>query len=234
MVKKVAICGCVPHWEKAPFDDETFEVWFQYNDRMPRWNRMFELHPHDKVRHATHRPLWLWMAAQDGSRPIYMKEPHPDIKGSVRFPREKLVAEFGTWFFTGTAHWELAMAIQEGYEVIGLYGIDYGSDDERRKQRDGIRHFIQIARDRGIEVVAPAESLILNPGYLYAMDDNEWLLSGVEHQMADVDRVRAEIMQQQKLLDLQMMNANGARKTLQHALDNWFDRGAAIAKVEEA
>jgi hypothetical protein len=60
--------------------------------------------------------------------------------------------------------WIMAHAIMQKPEKIGIWGVDPAGP-----QRTEVQHFVQVARDRGIEVIAP-EDTILNPPRLYALE----------------------------------------------------------------
>jgi hypothetical protein len=60
--------------------------------------------------------------------------------------------------------WIMAYAITCNPETIGIWGVDPSG-----QQRLEIQHFVQMALDRGIEVVAPEET-ILEPRRLYGLE----------------------------------------------------------------
>lgn len=158
---KIAIVGSHPEtWHLAPFDDPTWTIWAfsrrNYN-KLPRCDLWFELHsPKCFPSYEINIPGYVdWLT----SNPKRMTHPI--------FPKDALVERFGPYFFTdGQAPWMLAYAITQEPEKIGIWGIEAAGPYQA--QRSEIRHFVQVARDQGIEVTAPAESELLEPKPIYA------------------------------------------------------------------
>ena len=221
--KNIAILGCVNHREQAPFDDPNWEIWFQHDFNLQRWDRCFEVHDLNMIRHGATKPIWDWMVQQDGTRPIYVwPKVCSEIKGSVVYPRDEMVREFGAHCFDSTVAWMMALAILMKPKIIGLYGIDFASDAEYREQKPGVRALMFEARKRGIDVVGPAESEMMVPPYLYAIDDNAWIKAKIERLKLEQETKLAEIRDKQKALDFQALMINGTINTLNHQKGNWF------------
>lgn len=168
--KKVAIVGGGPSRRKAPFDDPSWEIWAFSSRRWryPRVDRWFELHAMTDLRQqlATYRPgrrSWRgYMRMLKQMRcPVYMQQPHPDIPTSVRFPVELVLERFGRCF-TSTVSYLVALAIIEGYDCIGLWGIDVRRG-EYLKQRPALKYLLSVAKNQGIRVVLPPESPLYIP-----------------------------------------------------------------------
>ena len=85
--------------------------------------------------------------------PVYMQKRFKYIPRSVPFPKDKLVAEFGRCF-TSTASFLVALAIVEGYKVIGLWGINPTGSDYAR-QRPALEYVLSVAHQRGIRLRFP-------------------------------------------------------------------------------
>lgn len=160
---KIAIVGCKPDtWTKVPELGTEWEIWrFSRRNykKPPKAHRWFELH----------KPRMLDVF--DRQLPGYKQF---CIEGGAvlqhHFPMERLLGEFGPYFFSGgQAPWLMAYAITLNPQTIGLWGIDPGGD--YKPQRSEVQHFVQIARDRGIEVIAP-EDKILEPRPLYGWELN--------------------------------------------------------------
>ena len=158
---KIAIVGAKPDtWEKVPQLGPEWEIW-RYSRRNfrkpPKPHRWFELH-NPKL-----------FKQYDLSCPGYSQwliENHAVTQHS--FPKDRLIDEFGPYFFCGgQAPWIMAYAIMLNPETIGLWGIDPTGD--YKPQKSEVQHFIQVAHDRGIEVIAP-EDKILEPRKLYAWE----------------------------------------------------------------
>ena len=160
---KIAIVGSKPDtWEKVPELGHEWEIWrfsrANYH-KPPKPHRWFELH--DKK----------WFAYYEVACPGYVQflaDSHAVTQKA--FPFQRILDEFGPYFFSGgQAPWIMAYAITLDPETIGLWGIDPKGD--YKPQRSEVQHFIQVARDRGIEVIAP-EDEILKPRRLYGFESD--------------------------------------------------------------
>lgn len=178
--KKVALCGFADSWKLAPFDDPTVEIWglnelWKY---VSRWDRWFELHDADTLG-VTNRNLTEgevkrhleWLTAQPAGKQIYMQPQFCDgrFAAAVHYPLERLSAKYGR-YFTSTIGYMLALAIDEGYDWIGCYGIDLASDVEYEQQRPNAEYFIGLARGMGKTVEIAATSALCRAGHLYGYE----------------------------------------------------------------
>lgn len=154
---------------QAPYQDDTWDIWGlnQLWQQIPRWSLWFDLHPRYMIdRHPQHVA---WMQQQQ--QPILMQQHYADIPSSVPFPKQELVTHFGD-YFTSTIAWMLALAIAQGYQQIGVWGVDMLGDGEYEYQRACCDYLIGYARGQGIAVhVADDSALCKGPG-LYGY---EWL-----------------------------------------------------------
>lgn len=167
---KVAIVGGGPTRKKAPYKDKSWDIWAfsSTHDRYPRITRWFEIHALADLKQqlATkkrgRRTYPNYMRFMRRLRcPVYMQRRHRSIPCSVPFPKQKVLKAFGRCF-TSTASYLIALAILEGYKVIGLWGIDLkGSSYDR--QRPAIEYLLGVAVKRGIRVVIPRGSKIRVP-----------------------------------------------------------------------
>lgn len=161
-LRKVAIVGGGPTRRRAPFSDPSWEIWAFSSRRWrpPRVTRWFEIHhPVDlrqqlatrKKGRRTYRGYMRFLRRLDC--PVYMYKARPSIPRSVEFPVKPLVEEFGRCF-TSTASYLIALAIHEGFDVIGLWGVDMRGKKYVR-QRPAVRYLLAVARQRGIKVKLP-------------------------------------------------------------------------------
>lgn len=158
---KIAIVGSHPEtWELAPFNDKSWTIWgFSRKNyaKLTRCDVWFELHhPRNYHSYEVNCPGYVdWLNDQ----------PSAMLHGD--YPWGHILNEFGPYFFQhGQVPWLLALAITYGPSEIGLWGIEGAL--AYQPQRPEILHFVQVARDEGILVTAPAESELLDPNPLYA------------------------------------------------------------------
>jgi hypothetical protein len=160
---KIAIVGSHPlTWEQAPVDDASWTIWaFSRRNygKLKRCDLWFELHHENNFRSydidCKGYTAWLMACPQRMTR--------------TTFPHRLLLERFGPYFFSkGQISWMMAYAILQEPETIGLFGIE--CEGNYAPQKAEIHHFVQVARDLGIEVIAAAspEIKILEPNQLYA------------------------------------------------------------------
>lgn len=184
MPRRVAILGFAPGYKEAPFDDPQTEIWglnelYKY---VPRWDRWFEIHGTDVLGETKREPTnaeaqrhLAWLRQQPaGAKPIYMNpaviaDRGAELPAAVPFPLERLIARFGR-YFTSTIACMLALAIDEGFDEIGLYGIDLSSDKEYLEQRPCAEYFLGLARGMGRQVVIASSSALLKSDALYGFE----------------------------------------------------------------
>jgi hypothetical protein len=107
---------------------------------------------------------------------VYISHPDPRLPSAVIYPREEVYAFFGTergplpfmdTYMQSSVSYMLAMAIMQNPDQIGLWGIDMAAADEYGQQRPGCQHFFNEAFKRGIEIIAPPQSDIMEALPLY-------------------------------------------------------------------
>ena len=144
--KKVAILGKLDTKYKAPFDDESFDIWCfnKHEDEalIPRVDVWFDIHNE-------------------------MVKPDADINRG-NFPIKELHEMLGGNYFNNTVSYLIAYAIFKGYKEIYLYGMRFYTDSEQRKLNyQNVRELIFFAKGRGIKVCAPYDEIMLEQYELY-------------------------------------------------------------------
>lgn len=172
---KIAIIGTAPSSRSlAPYNDPTWTIWACSPGNMnivPRVDAWFEIHsnllwPENQNYGA---PYVEWLKKQ--TFPIYMQD-QSLVPQALTYPAEEMVREFGRYFFTSSFAWMMALAIMQGAKEIALFGVDMASKDEYILQRSGGHYFIQEAAKRGIRVILPKESDLMQPPALYGYSDS--------------------------------------------------------------
>lgn len=181
--KKFAIVGFAESSRHlAPFDDDEWDIaaMNQLYRHIPRADFWYEMHRRedflaDQVP-GTDYLAWL----KTCEIPIYMVDHFDDIPNSVRFPIEDAVKMFGDYFYS-TISYMIALAIMQGYEEIGIWGVDLSHDSEYEYQKPSAEYLLGVAIGRGISVRLPGQSALLKGMYRYGyepMPDNkdiQWL-----------------------------------------------------------
>lgn len=147
MNKKVAILGKLHTKFKAPFDDNSWDIWgFNYHKIMPqRYSLWFDIHA-------------------NGYNPI------ANITRK-NFPFKEVENLVGGQYFNNSVSYLIGYAILKDYKEIALYGIRFLRDaDERRGgQYSNVRELLFFAKGRGIKISAPYDSILLNQYPLYGV-----------------------------------------------------------------
>lgn len=91
-----------------------------------------------------------WMKAQE--RPIYLRDVHPDIPTSERYPIEAIQTRFPDAPFGCTDDYLIAFAITAGYDHIVLNGIGTTDDPLFQYLHRSLWYWIGFARGLGVTV----------------------------------------------------------------------------------
>lgn len=238
---KVAIIGFTQHSLKAPWLDETWELWGlndlyhifdAHNPEIWKTDRVrwFQLHQEDAGTSAfatgARDPEHVqWLEA--GHCPIYMWQPKPRYPTSVAYPMLQMLDAFPRKYFNNSISWELALAIAEGFQTIGLFGVDMALDgvhgeSEYSWQRPSVEYFVGIAEGRGIEVVIPEESEILKCGYLYGWDNPSVLRAKMLSRLQQLEAQEVEATNQYEAMKRQLHEVRGAKHDVAWVLRNYL------------
>lgn len=188
--------GTASSGAKAPFEDESWEIWgvssrAKYVTRADRWFELHRLDGEDKEWAGKWREA-VKVFIKD--TPLYMIYPEPELaKNIIQYPHEKITARFGTRFLTSTFSWMMAIAIDElrplnGTPVegkIAIYGVDMEYGSEYAQQRAGFHHFIDLARFAGISVSNLVASGMAYEPVPYPMWQDDPLLSKLELRISE-------------------------------------------------
>ena len=232
--KKVSIVGFAPSWVETPFNDPEMEFWClneMYKlfatklDLNPKASRWFEIHSRNSP--SKNKPEHIkWL--QECKIPLYMWEHYDDMPNSIPFPKERLVEEFETNYFTNTISWMVAFAISEGFEEIHVYGVDMAQESEYQWQRPSCEYFLGIAKGLGIKVYIPDDSDLLKTSQLYGFEtDNAMRLKMKGRKKELTDRKKqyeAEYAKYQKACqDCKdaINQINGAIEDINYWMKNW-------------
>ena len=205
---KIGILGTAHTFHQAPFNDASWELWACNLGEPPRWDRWFQLHNDETIDgNPGHRG---WLAAQ--TKPVYLQRADPSIPAGVRYPMAEMAAKYGTWFFTSSIAFMLALALEdEGLTEIGLWGVDMADSTEYGAQKAGCRFFLQLARMRGIRLTLPPECELLVPGKIYGFDGPSWLETKVAARHGELTARMQQVEGRRTALMLEKASLMGKR-----------------------
>ncbi len=102
--------------------------------------------------------------------PVYMRRKYKRIKQSRTFPFREIMKKYGSYFGCSMA-WMTAMAIDEGADEIGFFGVTLDGN-EYYYQRPSTEYFIGIAKGQGIKIYIDRSSRLLKSNYAYAYKED--------------------------------------------------------------
>lgn len=186
---KVAIIGTGPDRDGAPFHDPEWCVWALNEIPQPSLTRHFELHPMN-VQSAADlvglsrigQPCYV-LDLEDAKRArgaslvsggrqhdlLFRGVPNP-----VRFPLERVRLQgsrfHATDYFTCTFAYQVALALDEGFDEVGLWGVGLynGTARERLIERACVDYWLGVLDGRGVKVAY--RSLLSQHEYPYGYD----------------------------------------------------------------
>lgn len=169
-MKKLAIvCGSPSSEFLAPFSDESFDIWVLGN-RINRFDgkrvtRIFEIHD-DLSEHGDATKYAEYLASKNV--PMVVGAGFPIKADHIKvFDFESASRLIGQTYLTSSPAYMMAQAIMDGYDEIGIYGVDLAVDDhEYFWQRPCMEYWIGYAKGLGIKVVIPEVSAIGKASYI--------------------------------------------------------------------
>jgi hypothetical protein len=150
---KVAVIGLSPRThDLAPWNDPEWQKWGLPWDEAywPRLDRCFEMHDMRLLasEHCKRKPGYL---ARLQTLPVYTQD---------NYPFDAVAQSIGAYYFNSSIAYAMALAIHEGAEEIGVWGVDLVADEEYAYQRPNMEYLIGLARGKGIKVFIPDESAL--------------------------------------------------------------------------
>jgi hypothetical protein len=106
--------------------------------------------------------------------PIYMRRKYKRIKQARVFPFRAIMKKYGSYFGCSMA-WMTALAIEEGADEIGFYGITLDGN-EYYYQRPSVEYFIGLAKGQGIKIYIDKTCRLLKSNYSYAYKEDFGLI----------------------------------------------------------
>lgn len=172
--KKVCIVGYAENSRHlAWYNDPDCEIWGvnQLGRFIPRADRWFQIHHNWNERNywaaGTDQEKWL----KECPIPVYMISDVAEIPNAVAYPKEWVKAELKCHeYFTSSIAFMIALALAEGFEEIGVYGIDLICGREYAFEKPCAEFFLGIAHARGVKYHLPENSALLWQSHTYGFD----------------------------------------------------------------
>lgn len=106
-----------------------------------------------------------WM--KESVTPIITSRAHTDYSALEEFPLADVINKFKNGYFNSTAAYAVAYALHIGVKKISLFGLDYTYPDahDSEKGRACVEYWLGMAAERGIKIVIPKNSTLLDAIY---------------------------------------------------------------------
>lgn len=218
---KIAIIGTCPSSKNLALqlpNDWALWVCSPGNDYYPRIDAWFELHCDLDFPGENFEAYLNWLNSQVFK--VYAQRLDLIPKATL-FPYEKLVADFGPYFFTSQLAWMMAFAITAGATDIGLFGLDMAARTEYSHQKPAIFHFTQIAEQHGIRVLVPPESDVLQPPPLYGYSFNSPMARKLRVRQCEIEREVSVMDAEIRRLELRRAHFKGVLDENDWAQQTW-------------
>lgn len=208
--KKVAILGTVPHKMQAPFNDPNFEIWAIAHaclgDPLPKVDRIFEIHKWDEVVKWGSPQAW----AMHPAAPVYLQSAREDVPNSRSFPFDYIISKFQIFEdrseanMTNSISWMIALAIDEGFEEIHIYGVNMSHHTEYGSQKPSCEYYMGLAKGMGIKIYVPKESDLMKSYFQYGREEekqSDILLKITDHMAWLTNQYNGQKQQSEQLRD---------------------------------
>jgi|TARA_Y100000310_G_scaffold85390_1_gene82251 hypothetical protein len=205
--KKVAIVGFASSTLRyAPFTDPTYECWGvnQLYRHVPRLDRHFDMHRNWREGNVegTDHPAWI----KQCGIPVYMVGTEKGYPNTVRYPLERVMENVsgGVDYFTSTVAFMIALAIDEGFDTIGVFGIDLIVGTEYDYQKSCVEFLLGIAHGRGINLNIPIQAALLKSTWRYGYEkEPDWGVrpSSIKKWIDEQNSTRQELVHKLYALD---------------------------------
>jgi hypothetical protein len=234
---KICIVGFADSKRHAPWQDTSWSFW-GVNDlyaHVPRVDVIFEIH-HTMNMGNRRNPDHEKVLAGGGKRgtgfeigapltPIFVQTARPEWPTSISFPRDKVMEELGSDYFTNSVSWMIALAILELTEIkkvngrdqrvakpgtaLSVCGVSMAADSEYVQQRPNVEYWVGRAESLGIEVYVPDDAHILKAATLYGYDTSSPLRVRLQADKVQMQEQTIQLMQKQGQLqsELQMVQS---------------------------
>lgn len=246
---KVAIVGFTSSRAEAwpLLDDPEWDVWGMNNlhaqPEVPpaaRFDRWWDLHPADDIMKDAQHAAWLASGA-DGV-PVQVWQARPEWPTSLTFNKAEVVERFGR-YFTNSVSWMLSAALlqimsqspdgivpPEG-AAIAVFGIDMAQGGEYSAQRPSCEYHLGIAVGRGIEVILPPTSDLLQCAEMYGEASGAFRLKMEQRLSELLAQQAAHEAEAQKHRDA-ALQLNGAVDDTRYYLNVWTQPNARRTEPE--
>lgn len=95
--------------------------------------------------------------------PIVSLHKFKELKKLVHYPYDKIVARWGSEFFTNSICYMVAYALYNDYKLIKMCGIDMATSMEYILERGGIEFWVGVGTGMGVKFDITKQSMVCKP-----------------------------------------------------------------------
>lgn len=198
----------------APYDDPSWQLWGVNGTWAiaKRLDCILDLHaPWIYEWEPSRRPPGHVEHLRQFPGPVYLIEARDDMPTSRTFPLDDVIRHIGRPYLTSSIAQAFGLAMLEGAEEIGLWGVEMATASEYADQRPCLEYLIGKAEACGIKVTLPEGCPILS-GPVYGRGDlnpgGERLTPGqFERRLQTLVKREGDLSRQAARLDGQLQEA---------------------------
>ena len=198
--KKVAVVGSASRTvNKAPYKDPEWEIWqlaWRTDEELKYATRLFDMHAINENRFKIPKNYIELLNARIKTVPVVGVLEDSRIPDLTVYPLAQVTAFLGGVseyysgdYFMSSVAYMFALAMYEGYEEIGLFGVDLLDQDEYIHQKPNQEYLIGLARGMGIKVFIPHASALVRGthryGYMEQPGDGAITLEALEKKLME-------------------------------------------------
>ena len=163
---KIALVGTAGTALEAPYSDDNWDIWTWNRPGLDlagvyRWDRLFEIHRKWGYEGAGEQRYLDRLRTIRLPQKVVSTVRLSDDPANIVLDRDDMFKRWGAIWLSSSITWAFANALDEKPEEIGLWGINMESREEYIVQFAGVRHFIALAKERGVKITVAEHSNLL-------------------------------------------------------------------------
>ena len=179
--RTLAIFGGWGRWlEYAEVMPLSWEVWGLNDMYIKRYDAWFEMHSMRNIRNRRgNLEHYQWL--QECEKPIWMLKKHKSIPNSIEYPIEEMLDKYGP-IFTNSFDYMLAMAIEQEFKKIWIFGVAFATIREYMRERQSYCYMLGVCKGLGIKFYPYYDIMRIQHIYQYPKIDVEKYWFGECHE----------------------------------------------------
>ena len=166
-MRKVAIIGKAGTSGFAPWRDTEWEIWGMPWISCPRVTRLFDVHTQERWAESTKLKDDDWIdmyRSEYADIPVYCDKSRFHVfLNPVELPVAAMIAFLPFAYLENSIAYQIALAMMEGVDEIGLWGIHMMGSGEYMEERPSVTYLVGLAQGKGIKVtIAPGSPLFMS------------------------------------------------------------------------